>query len=117
MQISNVMRMTIAQLRMRLTTRGCSISELAPHQYADRCRGLWKEWKEEFEAIRTEEVVEKFREVRTTMYSRTRQMFRSFHELDPTRKSFLDLAGEVLNMVYQFALFEEPADDYASTED
>jgi hypothetical protein len=32
--------MTIAQLRMRLTTRGCAISGLAPNQYAARLRSL-----------------------------------------------------------------------------
>jgi hypothetical protein len=106
--------MTIAQLRMRLTTRGCAISGLAPNQYAARLRSLWMEWKGIFGMIRTEEHRQEFREERTAMYAQIWQMSESRFEADRTRKSFSDLPGEIRNMVYGLALFDEPEGNYAS---
>jgi hypothetical protein len=65
--------MTIAQLHMRLTTCGCASSGLISSEYVDRLRSLWREWKEEFETIRTEERRQEFHEERTAMYARSRQ--------------------------------------------
>jgi hypothetical protein len=48
------------------------------------------------------------------MYARIWQMSESRFEADRTRKSFSDLPGEIRNMVYGLALFDEPEGNYAS---
>jgi hypothetical protein len=108
--------LTIAQLRMRLTIRGCPIAGIPTSEYADRLRILWVSWKAEFDAIKDDERKEDFRQARKALYLRTRQMFASSYKADPARKSFLDLPGEIRNMVYRYVLFENPAGEYASTE-
>jgi hypothetical protein len=45
--------------------------------------------------------------------ARPTAMFQSKVQHDPSRPSFLDLPGEIRNMIYAFASFESPQGDYA----
>ena len=110
--------MNRAQLRIRLTLRGEKL--VGPNErrnYASQLRKLWVSWKGTYEEMKTAERKERFQRERKALYARSGAMSAGTFKAEPGRKSFLDLPGEIRNMVYDLALFGSSEDEYASAGD